>query len=188
MTPSEILDRPGLLFALLSAASVLMLGGAFAFQYIGGLEPCVLCLWQRYPYGAVIALGLVGAGLARSPSPPAGVLAAVMGLVALALLADAAIAGFHVGVEQKWWQGTASCVGATGAKTIEALRAQLLAQKVVRCDEIAWQLAGISMAGYNMLAAAGLGLVASLAAGRMARPNGADGLDQPNGADGGSDG
>ncbi|MCZ6815061.1 MAG: disulfide bond formation protein B, partial [Alphaproteobacteria bacterium] len=38
--------------------------------YFGGLEPCVLCVWQRYPYGAVIILGLLGAGLARGPSPP----------------------------------------------------------------------------------------------------------------------
>jgi disulfide bond formation protein DsbB len=82
----------------------MLLGAAFAFQYIGGLEPCVLCIWQRYPYGAVIVLGLLGAGLARGAVPPTGALAAVMGLAALALFTDAAIAGFHVGVEQKWWQ------------------------------------------------------------------------------------
>jgi disulfide bond formation protein DsbB len=96
------------------------------------------------------------------------VLAALMGLTAVALFTDAAIAGFHVGVEQKWWQGTAACVGATGADSIEALRAQLLAQKVVRCDEIAWELGGISMAGYNMLSALALGTVAAMASVRMA--------------------
>jgi disulfide bond formation protein DsbB len=169
MTPSQILDRPPLLFTLLALASAMLLGAAFAFQYIGGLEPCVLCVWQRYPYGAVIVLGLLGAGLARGAVPPTGALAAVMGLAALALFTDAAIAGFHVGVEQKWWQGTAACVGATGADSIEALRAQLLAQKVVRCDEVAWELAGISMAGYNMVAALALGTVAGLGAARMAR-------------------
>ena len=175
MTLSHVLDTPGLLFALLAAASGLMLGGAFAFQYIGGLEPCVLCIWQRYPYGAVIILGLLGAGLARGPSPPPGVLIALMSLAAAALLTDAAIAGFHVGVEQRWWQGTAACVGATGADSIEALRAQLLARKVVRCDEVAWSLGGVSMAGYNMAAAAGLGTVAGLAAWRMAPPHAAQG-------------
>jgi disulfide bond formation protein DsbB len=169
MTPSQILDNPPLLFVALAAASGLMLGAAFAFQYIGGLDPCVLCIWQRYPYGVVIVLGLTGTGLARGAAPPEGVLIAVMGLVALTLFTDAAIAGFHVGVEQKWWQGTSACVGAVGADSIEALRAQLLAQKVVRCDEIAWSLAGISMAGYNMAAALGLSIVAGLGAARMAR-------------------
>ena len=175
MTPSQILDRPALLFAALALASGLMLGGAFAFQTIGGFEPCVLCIWQRYPYGAVIILGVLGAGLARGAKPRPGALIAVMGLIALALLTDAAIAGFHVGVEQQWWQGTQACVGATGADSIEALRAQLLALKVVRCDAVAWSLGGVSMAGYNMAAALGLGLVAGLAARRMARHGAAEG-------------
>lgn len=169
MTPNQILDRPVLLFAFLAAASAMMLGGAFAFQYIGGLDPCVLCIWQRYPYGVTIVLGLAGAALARGTGTPWGALAAIMGLVALAFFTDAAIAGFHVGVEQKWWQGTTACVGPTGADTIEALRAQLLAQKVVRCDEVAWSLGGISMAGYNMAAALALGTVAGLGTARMAR-------------------
>ena len=170
MTTSEILARPGLVFATLGLASGAMLGGAFAFQYIGGLDPCVLCLWQRYPYGVVIALALIGGVLSRRSGPAIGLLALLAGLSALALLADAAIAGFHVGVEQHWWEGTQGCVGTTGAGSLDALRAQLLAQKVVRCDDIAWSLAGISMAGYNMLAALGLSAFASLAALRMTRP------------------
>ncbi len=175
MTPSQILDRPALLFTALAAASAIMLGGAFAFQYFGGFDPCVLCIWQRYPYGAVIILGLLGVGLARGAKPRPDALIAVMGLCALALLTDAAIAGFHVGVEQQWWQGTQACVGATGADSIEALRAQLLALKVVRCDAVAWSLGGVSMAGYNMAAALGLGTVAGLAARRMARHGAGDG-------------
>jgi disulfide bond formation protein DsbB len=177
MTLTEILDRPGLVFAMLGLASAAMLGGAFAFQYIGGLEPCVLCWWQRYPYGVVIGLAVIGGILARSPAPAMGPLAALMGISALALFADAAIAGFHVGVEQKWWQGTQGCAGAVGAESLEALRNQLLAQKVVRCDEIAWSLAGISMAGYNMLAALGLSAFAGLAMLRMTKPGAGDGGD-----------
>lgn len=175
MIATEILDRPGLVFAILGLASAAMLGGAFAFQYIGGLDPCVLCLWQRYPYGVVIGFAVLGVFLARLPAPAKGALAVVAGLSALALFTDAAIAGFHVGVEQKWWQGTEGCTGAVGAGTLDALRAQLVAQKVVRCDDIAWSLAGISMAGYNMLAALGLGIFAALATVRMRPPGAGDG-------------
>jgi disulfide bond formation protein DsbB len=46
--------------------------------------------------------------------------------------------------------------------------AELLDTKVVRCDEVAWSLAGISMAGYNMMAALGLGVFATLGALRTA--------------------
>ena len=175
MTPTEILNRPGLVFAALGLASAAMLGGAFAFQYIGGLEPCVLCWWQRYPYGVVIGLAVVGGVLCRTPGPAKGVVGTLMGLSALALLTDAGIAGFHVGVEEHWWQGTQGCVGTVSADSIEALRNKLLAQKVVRCDEIAWSLAGISMAGYNMAAALGLSTFAGLAALRIANPRARNG-------------
>ena len=183
MTLTEILDRPGLVFAMLGLASAAMLGGAFAFQYIGGLEPCVLCWWQRYPYGVVIGLAVIGGVFCQAPGAAKGLLAALMGFSALALFGDAAIAGFHVGVEQKWWQGTQGCIGAVGAESLEALRNQLLSQKVVRCDEIAWSLAGISMAGYNMLAALSLSAFAVLAMLRMTKPGTSDG-----GGDGGDDG
>ncbi len=177
MSLNPLLDRPERVFALLAAGSAAMLAGAFAFQYIGGLEPCVLCIWQRWPYGVVIGLGLIGAGLAGRAGVPRPAVLGLMVLAALALFTDAAIAGFHVGVEQKWWEGTQGCVGATGASSIEELRAQLLAQKVVRCDEVAWSMAGISMAGYNMMAALGLGTVASLAAARLTGRNATAGDD-----------
>ena len=172
---TRIFERPGLVAGLLAAGSAAMLLGAFAFQYIGGLAPCVLCIWQRWPYAVVIGLGLIGAGLARGTPPPKGTLAAILGLAALALFVDAGIAGFHVGVEQKWWEGTQACVGLgpSGAKTAQQMVAELLANTTVaRCDEVPWSLAGISMAGYNMMAALGMGVFATLGALRAAANGG----------------
>ena len=84
----------------------------------------------------------------------------------LTLLTGAAIAAFHVGVEQHWWQGTAECGAVDGAAdSLEALRAQILTAPTVRCDEVPWSLFGISMAGYNFLVSLGLG-AGALAAGR----------------------
>jgi disulfide bond formation protein DsbB len=42
----------------------------------------------------------------------------------------------------------------------------LLAQPVVRCDEVAWSLFGLSMAGYNFLMSLALAGFAFAAAGR----------------------
>ena len=142
-TLNRILDRPGTVAGLSTAAAAAMLLGAFGFQYIGDLAPCVLCIWQRWPYAVVIGLGLIGAGLARGEKPPMGALAAILGLIALALFVDAGIAGFHVGVEQKWWEGTQACVGTgpSGGKTAQQMVAELLKTKVVRCDEVAWSFA-----------------------------------------------
>jgi disulfide bond formation protein DsbB len=141
--------------ALILAASAGILGTAFAFQYLGDIQPCVLCIYQRYLYGAIIALALVSVGhvlAGRRKVEPYLLLAC--GLV---FLAGVGVAGFHIGVEQKWWEGTAEC-GALGPApdSLEALKAQIMAAPLVRCDEVPWSLFGISMAGYNFLMSLGL--------------------------------
>jgi len=78
-------------------------------------------------------------------------------LLALAFLATAAIALFHVGVEYKWWQGFTSCTGGiTSGMTPEELQKAIQDAPIVRCDEPAWTMFGISMAGYNILYALAL--------------------------------
>ena len=155
-------------FALL-VASVAILAAAFAFQLLGGLQPCELCLWQRYPYGLVIGLAGVGLGLTRAGVAQSR-LVIILVVCAIVLLIGAGIAAFHVGVEQTWWQGTAACAGNLSATTsIDDLRQKLLAAPVVRCDDIAWSLFGISMAGYNVLMAGALGAGGLIAAWRLAK-------------------
>jgi disulfide bond formation protein DsbB len=137
---------------LVVIASLAPLAIAFASQYWGGLQPCVLCIYQRYPYGVAAALGLVGLLVAGRLD----LLRAVLLLAAVAFLVDAGIAAFHVGVEQHWWAGTSEC-----GSTLDFngdIGKQLLNQPVVRCDEPAWEMFGISMAGYNFLYAALCGL------------------------------
>lgn len=128
------------------AVSGLLLLGALAFQYVGGLAPCALCLDQRYAHGAAIALGGLGL-LVRGRT---GWL--LVGFAGLAMLVSAGIAGFHVGVEQKWWEGPTGCAGGSlaGLDPAEAMR-RLMETPVVRCDEVAWSFVGISMAGWNMV-------------------------------------
>lgn len=58
------------------------------------------------------------------------------------------------------------------ARTIEELRAQILAAPVVRCDEVPWSLFAISMAGYNVLASLGLFVASAIAARGMWRAGG----------------
>jgi disulfide bond formation protein DsbB len=154
MTPALRNAAPALL-ALLAAA---MLAAAFAFEHLAGLRPCALCWWQRYAWMAVL-------GLAAPATFARGRLGTVLlGLAALAALTGAAIAFYHAGVEQRWWAGTEGCGATLGpaASAEERLR-QLLAAPVVRCDEIAWSFAGLSMAAWNGAVAA-LGGTLALAA------------------------
>jgi disulfide bond formation protein DsbB len=135
--------RACLLLALASAAILL---GALALQYLGGLPPCHLCVWQRWPYVAVIALGLAG-----SRWQPR----ALLGGAALALLAGAGLAAYHVGIEQGWWALPAACVAGGGAASVEELR-RLLTEAPPTCDQVRFTLAGLSLAGWNLLASLGL--------------------------------
>ncbi|WP_299653405.1 disulfide bond formation protein B [uncultured Tateyamaria sp.] len=130
------------LIALAALGSALLLGGAFVFQALG-YAPCKMCIWQRYPHAVAIALGALALFV---PLP------ALIALGALAALTTAAIGGYHVGVEQGWWQGPTSCsAGAVDSIDPDALFDQIMAAPLIRCDEIAWQLAGLSMAGWNMV-------------------------------------
>jgi len=142
---------PGLVLAL-SAAIV---GTALISQHWGGLEPCILCYYQRYPWYAAIGLMIAALAVPRWR-------AALLWLAAALLVLDVGIAAYHVGVERKIFEGPASCASGTiTGQTLDALRAQLAGKKVVRCDQPAWTLFGVSMAGYNLLAAGGVALIAA---------------------------
>ena len=129
--------------ALLLVGPSALLAGALGFEYLGGLAPCEMCLWQRWALAAAIGLALLA--WATRYSRPA------LGLAALAVLASAGIAVFHVGVEQHWWQGITSCAAAPLTGTSADVMSQIMAQPLVRCDAIAWSLFGISMAGWSMI-------------------------------------
>lgn len=131
--------------ALLAAAgSAGLLLGALAFQHLGGLAPCVLCIWQRWPH--VVALALAALYLWRK-NP------ALAALAGLAALTSAGIGVFHVGVEQGWWEGLAQC----SVNTLEGVSAEDLLNTEVNvgapaaCDKVAWSLFGISMPGWNVI-------------------------------------
>lgn len=137
-----------LLILLATLGSAALLAGAYAFQYIGGLAPCHLCWLQRYPHMAAVALGvlalLVPAGLLGRLLPWAG---------ALAALTTAAYGAYHTGVERHWWEGPSTCTsGSVIGLDPKDLLAQIQAAPVVQCDQVAWEMFGLSMASWNMLA------------------------------------
>ena len=127
-----------------AGGSLALLLGAFAFQYFGGLAPCTLCLWQRWPHAAAVLVGLLALGIGGRVLP---------GLGALAALTTAGIGGYHTGVERGWWPGPTTCTsGAIDGIDPAALLDQILAAPLVRCDEVAWAMLGLSMASWNAVA------------------------------------
>ncbi len=142
---------------ILSLASALVLAGVYYFQYGLGYTPCTLCHWQRVPYFAVLLL-LVPFILWKSAA-----LRPILIIAACLFFANALLAGYHMGVEWKWWSSPLTCTGGPLPADPEAALEQILNISLVRCDEIPWSFLGLSMAGWNMLIAAGLGIYASAA-------------------------
>mgnify|MGYP003650896995 FL=1 len=132
---------------ILAVGSAVALATAYGSQYLGGLNPCVLCLYQRIPHWIVLVVGC----LAALPITQPRLRRPALMICGLALLAGAAIAGFHHGVEQQWWEGTNDCSATLNTGSFEDFRAQILNNPIVRCDEIPWSLFGLSMASYNFI-------------------------------------
>lgn len=138
---------------LLAAALLL---GALAFQYLGRLPPCEMCLWQRWPHLAAAVIGLLGGGAISAGAPGRGLGRPLAVLTALLIAVSGVIAVYHAGVEWHWWPGPSQCTGSafrvTGSLDLNA--------PVVMCDHAAWRLFGLSLAGYNAIISLGAALIA----------------------------
>jgi disulfide bond formation protein DsbB len=125
-----------------------------------GLPPCPLCLQQRIPYYIAIPLALLlAAGALRGA--PSSLLRGGLATLAVIMMAGVALGAYHAGVEWKFWAGPAECTGPINDfGSAGSLVQQMQTTSVVRCDEAAWRLLGLSLAGYNVLISAALVAVA----------------------------
>lgn len=143
-------DRRGAI--ILALGSLGLLAGAWGFELIGGLVPCEMCWWQRWALMATafLAIDAVVLGGFSARQPALARPAWLAGLLALlAMLGNAGLALFHAGVERKWWQGLTRCTAPPTGGDTKSMLADILAQPLVRCDAVPWQMGGISMAGWN---------------------------------------
>ena len=128
------------------AVPLALMVGAWGSEYIGGLSPCEMCIWQRWPHLAAIAIAVLAFALPRRD---------IVGLAAIAILISGAIGAFHAGVEYRWWEGLTRCSQMSGERSIS----DIMNTPLVRCDEAQWSLFGISLAGYNAILSSGTALL-----------------------------
>ena len=132
-----------------------LLAGAYGSQYLGGLHPCEMCYWQRWPHFAAIAFALVA--LAMRGAADRG--RSFVWLAALAIMVSGGIGVYHAGVELGIFEGLTQCsTGAAGGST-EDILADIMATPLIRCDEVQFSFLGISMAGWNAIISLGFGLL-----------------------------
>jgi disulfide bond formation protein DsbB len=148
--------------SLVLAGAAVTLAGAWTMQALG-FEPCELCLKQRTPYYAALPLATAAIFLARDGR--LAVTKALLAALAALFFASAIFAGYHAGVEWRFWPGPTDCTGDfVKPATMEDFRKQLQQTRVVRCDEPSLRILGLSLADLNVFVSAGLSLIASLGA------------------------
>ncbi|HVA13990.1 MAG TPA: disulfide bond formation protein B [Stellaceae bacterium] len=155
------MTTPRTALVLILLASVAIIAIVIGAQYIGGLQPCELCLDERWAYYAAIVVTLLGLVPRRNHARRA-----VLWLVALIFAAGSVLSAYHVGIEQHWIAGPTACTGGLGgASSPDQLLKLLQARQPVQCDVVQWSFLGISLAGFNLIASLVL-LVFSLSAAR----------------------
>ena len=112
--------------ALALLAPAALLAGAYGSQIWGGLYPCEMCYWQRWPHMAALAFAVV------------------------AILASGGIGVWHAGIEAGIFPGVTDCT-ATCSGTPDEILECIMNRPVIRCDEIQFQFLGVSMAGWNAI-------------------------------------
>lgn len=154
--PNRLFTRPRLI-ALIGLASFALVAGAWFFELVVHLRPCKLCLEQRVPHYAAIGLALAGLMVARSPRLQWIALFGLAGLMAW----STGLGVYHAGVEWGRFIGPNDCGGAAPAAVgMQDFMKQLQTTRIVACSEAAWRFLGLSLAGWNALASAGLFVLA----------------------------
>ena len=163
--------RPSTWLLLSAAAAALLLVAVHLVESVGGYPPCELCLRQREALWTVLAVALAGWVLGRW-RPVLARVAVVSVAVGFAL--GAGVAAYHAGVEWRWWPGPATCSGrvsgSVGAADVAAIFSGAKTVHLVRCDEAAFRIAGLSLAGWNAVLSGALALASFATLARRERP------------------
>lgn len=149
-TPDRRLRTYALFLMVAMAATV---GGALAFQHIGGYIPCKLCYEQRIPYYAGAPLMAV-AVLSSTLNWPVLLTRGLLIAGGLLMLWGLYLGVYHSGVEWGWWAGPTDCgmVVAPPTGGEGGILDQIDSVIPPSCDKAAIRILGLSLAGWNAIA------------------------------------
>ncbi|MFQ5994944.1 MAG: disulfide bond formation protein B [Acidiferrobacterales bacterium] len=135
---------------------VALLGYAYYLETVQGLEPCPLCIFQRFGVAAIGVAFLV-AGLHDASKVGSRVYGTIIGIVALA---GAGIAARHVWI-QNLPAGQIPDCGADLEYLLEMLPLVEVIKRVItrsgECADVTWAFVGLSMPSWVLIWCIGLG-------------------------------
>ena len=146
----ELIDKLILRLILLFSVCTLLI--VFIAELVYGLEPCILCKYQRIPYFSIILFSSLALHIKLADQT------GTLKIISIIFIASAMLAFYHNGIEQQWWDAATSC-GDTNQfpSSFSNFQSQLMVKMPKRCDVIDWTLFGLSMTVYNMVLSITLG-------------------------------
>ncbi len=159
-----LLSNPTYVFGAILFVSTFSLTAAFVAEGLLGIEPCRLCIYQRYPFAFALALSLIGLVLRHKHK----IVIPLLVLCTLFFFSNSAIATYHTGVQQEWWASAVEgCTVTFESETsTKSLLENIMSAPMGNCEDISWQdpFLGLSMANYNIILCFGMALFCLLAA------------------------
>ena len=135
------------IFKISFIISSLMLLSAFYLEYFHGALPCDLCITQRWFHVAIIGYSFIVILIINKTLISNKLLI----LVGSILWLSSSLAGlYHFGIEMNFWTGPDGC--SSNIDFSKDTLTYLLNKSPIKCDEVMFEIFGLSLAGWNVLA------------------------------------
>jgi disulfide bond formation protein DsbB len=150
----QSLSATGLATLVLAVAGATILA-ALAFEHIGGYDPCLLCLQQRYAFYLGIPAMIAALALLLQAQPK--VAAVVLLAVGVGFAFNAVLGVYQAGAEWKLWDPPSTCAMANDLPSFDP-KSLRMDRAPALCGVASWRdpVLGLSFAGWNALISAGL--------------------------------
>lgn len=134
------------IFKLVTLISLVVLGSVFAWEYFSSIKPCILCIYERYPYGAALLVSVYALWCQKNTK-------CMLKLLMLIFLISLGLSAYHIAVEQQWVIVPEACV--TSMANVQSVYdvAQQVSTAPTRlpCDQAAITFLGLSLTVYNAI-------------------------------------
>ena len=144
------------IFTINLIASTVILLIVYSLQYVLGMQPCEMCVKERYPYFALILLSLIFLVFIRTSDSNQVKFGNIIKYLSLLVIFVALIYSFiHVGMERGFIEGFSGCSASlSNIDNAESLLLALEMAPLIRCDDPVLLFNFISIAESNFAALA----------------------------------
>ena len=131
------------MFIVIFSLSFFSLAAALYIEYVLGIKPCILCIYQRIPYAIALLISVCAFFINNKKI--------LLVILALTFILSALISGYHVSIEKGFIEPIFSCT----SDNINALEKGEILKSLnniqPNCKDVDFSLFGISLATLNLI-------------------------------------